>query len=62
MKENGLKNAILNLNQLFYRRYVDDIVSSKSTNPFEKVCNYFKTCHQNMTFSLKKERKVKCPF
>ena len=36
---------------VFYRRYVDDIfVLFESAEQLSKFCNYFNTCHQNMSF------------
>ena len=63
MKENGLKNALLNLNKFFYRGCVDDIfVSFKSTDHLEKFRNYFNTCYPNMSFLFELEKDGKMSF
>ena len=63
MRKIGLKNALLNLNQFFYRRYVDDIFALfESTDHLEKFRNYFNTFHPNMSFSLAEEKHGKMSF
>ena len=45
---------------VFYRRYVDDIfVLLKSSDHLEKICNYFNTCDQNMSYSFEEEKNGK---
>ena len=48
---------------VFYRRYVDDIfVLFESAEHLSKFCNYFNTCHPNMSFSFGQEKNGKLSF
>ena len=38
---------------VFYRRYVDDIfVFFESVENLPKICDYFNTCHPNISFCI----------
>ena len=61
--KNGLKNALLNLNQSF----IEDILTiflfySNQLIIWKKNCNYFNTCHPNMSFSFDEEKNGKMSF
>ena len=48
---------------VFYRRYVDDIFALfESPEHLSKFCNYFNTCHPNMSFSFEQEKNGKLSF
>ena len=48
---------------VFYRRYVDDIfVLFESAEHLPKFCDYFNTCHRNMSFSFEQEKSGKLLF
>ena len=58
MKSNGLNSVLRNLNQFFYRRYVDDIfVLFESAEQLSKFRDYFNARHPNMSFSFEQEKK-----
>ena len=47
----------------FYRRYVDDIfVLFESAEHLSIFCDYFNTCHPNMSFFFEKEKNGKLSF
>ena len=63
MKSNGLNSVLRNLNQFFYRRYVDDIfVLFQSAEHLPKFRDYFNTRHPNMSFSFEQEKNGKLSF
>ena len=48
---------------VFCRRYVDDIfVLFESAENLSKFCDYFNTCHPNMSFSFEQEKNGKLSF
>ena len=48
---------------VFYRRYVDDMfVFFESAEHLLKFCNYFNTCHPNMSFSFEHEKNEKLSY
>ena len=48
---------------VFYRRYVDDIfVLFESAEHLSKFCDYFNTCHPNMSFPFDQEKNGKLSF
>ena len=48
---------------VFYRRYVDDVfVLFESAEHPPKFCDYFHTCHPNMSFSFEQEKNGKLSF
>ena len=58
-----LEQCPKNFKPFFYRRYVDGIfVLFNSAEHLSKFCNYFNTCHPNMSFSLEQEKNEKLSF
>ena len=56
--QNGLKNTLLNMKQFFNVDIVmKPFIVFKSTDYLENLCNYFNTCHGNMSLSFKKEKR-----
>ena len=48
---------------VLYRRYVDDIfVLFESAEHLLRFCNYFITCHPNMSFSFEQDKMESCHF
>ena len=58
MNKIGQIVALWNIDQLYYRRYINDIfVLFKSSDHLKRFQSYLNSCHVNMSFSIETQQK-----
>ena len=58
MNKIGYIVALWNIDQLYYRRYINDIfVLFKSSDHLKRFQSYLNSCHVNMSFSIETQQK-----